>query len=264
MLHANTVVAAIRLLSLWRGRLEVSRISVDEASLNLVRRQRRAAGTWIHFFVPQPRATPMLRKEWRPPLPYLEATNSRINIKKGIEKLPFSLVNADIAFWQENAGDWRAAAAGPTRAHGCKSRSCGHGDRATRGQDAPCCRSKPDADSSRARLAGSATWPAEPADRWLRPRLARRSDRRNAIGRHGRNSAGEDPPYARLASIVQSSHPPRRSISMPIAALSITMSAVPSRSFLAIRPWATGTSRLQAISREMLHRSSQWKFSVSR
>src|SRR6185437_4090172 len=35
VLHANTVTAAIRLLSLWRGRLEISRISVDEASLNL-------------------------------------------------------------------------------------------------------------------------------------------------------------------------------------------------------------------------------------
>src|SRR5580692_9844786 len=36
VLHANTVTASIRLLSLWRG-LEISRISVDEASLNLVR-----------------------------------------------------------------------------------------------------------------------------------------------------------------------------------------------------------------------------------
>ena len=42
-----------------------------------------------------------------PPLPYLEATNSRINIKNGLEKLPFSLVNADLSFWQENPGDWR-------------------------------------------------------------------------------------------------------------------------------------------------------------
>ena len=37
VLHANTVTASIRLLSLWRGRLEIGRISVDEASLNLVR-----------------------------------------------------------------------------------------------------------------------------------------------------------------------------------------------------------------------------------
>src|SRR5580692_4887851 len=43
VLHANTVVASIRLLSLWRGRLEVSRLSVDDASLNLV---RDSAGRW--------------------------------------------------------------------------------------------------------------------------------------------------------------------------------------------------------------------------
>src|ERR1017187_2212107 len=43
VLHANTVTASFRLLSLWRGRLEISRISVDEASLNLVRTE---AGRW--------------------------------------------------------------------------------------------------------------------------------------------------------------------------------------------------------------------------
>ncbi len=37
LLHANTVIASIRLLSLWRGELEIGSISVDEASLNLVR-----------------------------------------------------------------------------------------------------------------------------------------------------------------------------------------------------------------------------------
>ena len=31
VLHANSVTAAIRILPLWRGRLEISRISVDEA-----------------------------------------------------------------------------------------------------------------------------------------------------------------------------------------------------------------------------------------
>jgi len=106
VLHANTVVAAIRLLSLWRGRLEVSRLSVDEASLNLVRNN---AGHWNldpFFRTATARNTDVLQGI-APPLPYLEATNSRINIKKGIEKLPFSLVNSDIAFWQESAGAWR-------------------------------------------------------------------------------------------------------------------------------------------------------------
>jgi uncharacterized protein involved in outer membrane biogenesis len=37
VLHASTVIASIRLLALWRGRLEIGTISVDDASLNLVR-----------------------------------------------------------------------------------------------------------------------------------------------------------------------------------------------------------------------------------
>ena len=41
------------------------------------------------------------------PFPYLEATDSRINIKNGVEKLPYSLVNADVSFWQDSPGEWR-------------------------------------------------------------------------------------------------------------------------------------------------------------
>ena len=37
VLHANEVSASIRLLALFRGRVEIGKISVDEASLNLVR-----------------------------------------------------------------------------------------------------------------------------------------------------------------------------------------------------------------------------------
>ena len=104
VLHANTVTASIRLLSLWRGRLEISRIGVDEASLNLVRTRE---GRWnldpiFHTAAGQSHGAQPGRA-----LPYLEATNSRINIKNGLEKLPFSLMNADLSFWQENPGDWR-------------------------------------------------------------------------------------------------------------------------------------------------------------
>jgi AsmA family len=107
VLHANTVTASIRLFPLWRGKLQISRISVDEASLNLV---RTSAGRWnLDSFLRtaatraqsgQDPARPM-------PLPYLEATNSRVNIKEGVEKLPFSLVNADLSFWQDTPGQWR-------------------------------------------------------------------------------------------------------------------------------------------------------------
>ena len=107
LLHANTVRAAIRLFSLWRGRLEISRISVDEASLNLVRTGdghwnldpifRNAAGSQSVGAAANRAIS----------LPYLEATNSRVNIKRGSEKLPYSLIDADVSFWQENSGDWR-------------------------------------------------------------------------------------------------------------------------------------------------------------
>jgi len=105
-LHANTVTASIRLLSLWRGRLEIDTISVDEASLNLVRNDD---GRWnldslFHTAAVKTGQGPTAHAAV---LPYLQATNSRINIKKGVEKLPYSLVNTDISFWQPNPEDWR-------------------------------------------------------------------------------------------------------------------------------------------------------------
>lgn len=107
VLHANKVVATIRLLALFRGRIEIDKISVDEASLNLV---RAAPGEWnldplFRTAAAQTGTAPGTHRV--APLPYLEATDSRIDFKNGVEKLPFSLVNADLSFWQENSGEWR-------------------------------------------------------------------------------------------------------------------------------------------------------------
>jgi AsmA family len=115
VLKANTVTASIRLLSLWRGRLEISKVSVDEASLNIVRTDE---GRWnldpIFRTAAQSQTseteqgTAPAEARHRPiPLPYLEATSLRINFKRGAEKLPFSLVDSDLSFWQEQPGDWR-------------------------------------------------------------------------------------------------------------------------------------------------------------
>src|ERR1035437_4662830 len=113
VLHANSVTASIRLLSLWRGRLEIDTISVDEASLNLV---RTAPGRWnLDSLLRTATAQAQTAAASAEPgnlgkpvkLPYLVATNSRINIKNGAEKLPFSLLNADLSFWQQSPGDWR-------------------------------------------------------------------------------------------------------------------------------------------------------------
>jgi hypothetical protein len=113
ILHANTVTASIRLLSLWRGRMEIGTISVDEASLNVVRTMQGYWNLDPLFRTAAAKAQPALgatvagRKQRAIPLPYLEATNSRINFKHGAEKLPFSLVETDLSFWQEQPGDWR-------------------------------------------------------------------------------------------------------------------------------------------------------------
>ncbi len=113
ILHANTVTASIRLLSLWRGRMEIGTISVDEASLNVVRTPQ---GSWnldplFRTAAAKSQAAPAGAgagdRRRAIPLPYLEATNSRINFKRGAEKLPFSLVATDLSFWQEQPGDWR-------------------------------------------------------------------------------------------------------------------------------------------------------------
>jgi hypothetical protein len=108
LLHASTVSASIRIASLFRGHLEIGRISVDEASLNLVRARnghwnldplfRTAAGHAVSGAAPARRSVV---------LPYLEATNSRINLIEGTEKLPFSLLNTDLSLEQERPGEWR-------------------------------------------------------------------------------------------------------------------------------------------------------------
>jgi hypothetical protein len=109
-LHATSVVAALRLSSLWRGRLEVSRISLDEANLNLV---KKGTGEWsigpVLLRASQiPNAPTGARHvSSRPRFPYIEATNARIDFKDGAEKKPFSLMNAEFSMWQANADEWR-------------------------------------------------------------------------------------------------------------------------------------------------------------
>ena len=107
VLHAGTVVASIRLLGLMRGHVEIGKISVEDASLNLVRVR---PGQWNLdplFRTAAERTGSSSGARRVPSWPYLEATDSRIDFKNGAEKLPFSLVNADLSFWQESSGEWR-------------------------------------------------------------------------------------------------------------------------------------------------------------
>ncbi len=100
ILHSDSVVAYPRLLSLWRGRLEVSRIHFDDASLNLVRDPN---GTWNFASVLVQAAhipnapTGQLHAGSVPRFPYIEAENTRINFKQGNEKKPLSFLNSDLS-----------------------------------------------------------------------------------------------------------------------------------------------------------------------
>ncbi len=112
ILHANTVDASLRLLSLWRGKLEISRISLDEASLNLVRTDQgrwnmdalfRSASTSVGQSAGAGGAGTSAGKHR---FPTIVAKNSRVNFKRGIEKLPYSLTNADLSLSSNGDGSW--------------------------------------------------------------------------------------------------------------------------------------------------------------
>jgi hypothetical protein len=100
ILHSDSVVAYLRLLSLWRGRLEVSRIHFDDASLNLVR-ERDGGWNFASVLVQAahiPNAPTGQRHAGSAPrFPYIEAENTRINFKEGTEKKPLSFLNSDLS-----------------------------------------------------------------------------------------------------------------------------------------------------------------------
>ena len=109
VLRAQEVTALLRLSSLLRGRMEISRLSLTEPSLNLVRRED---GRWnIENFLErtaQIAAAPTGKaaSERRPAFPYIEADRGRINFKFGPEKKPFAITDAKYAFWQDSENSW--------------------------------------------------------------------------------------------------------------------------------------------------------------
>ena len=110
LLRAPSVTVSLRIASLWRGRLEVSRIDLDNASLNLVRDTR---GQWNFGSLliqaaripnaptAQRHATAALR------FPYIEFRSARINFKAGLEKKSFSFLNSDLSIWLAEPDQWR-------------------------------------------------------------------------------------------------------------------------------------------------------------
>ncbi len=111
MIRAQEVFAAIRLRSLFRGRLEIAKLSATDPSINLVRNEQ---GRWnlaslIERNAQIPAApTQKSASERRPAFPYLEATGARINFKIGPEKKSYALTDGDVALWQDSENSWGA------------------------------------------------------------------------------------------------------------------------------------------------------------
>jgi AsmA protein len=116
ILRAGEVHATLRIGSLWRKRVEVSRISLSAGdagvapSVNLV---HRADGRWnidglllqASHIEAAPTAQPFAGSA--PRFPYVEATDARVNLKLDQEKTPFSLTDADFALWLPGPHQWR-------------------------------------------------------------------------------------------------------------------------------------------------------------
>jgi len=109
MLRADHVTAALRVSSLFRGRIEIARLSLTEPSLNLVRNRD---GHWnLESLLERAAKTPVAptskaRTELRPGFPYIEADRGRINFKFGQEKKPYALTLADFGLWQDSENAW--------------------------------------------------------------------------------------------------------------------------------------------------------------
>ncbi len=110
MLTSEEVTASLRTSSLWRGRLEIAKLSFKYPSLNLVRdeHERWNLESLLNTAKQVPSApTTKKQAETRPRFPYIESDSGRINLKIGMEKKAFALVDADFAFWQESENQWK-------------------------------------------------------------------------------------------------------------------------------------------------------------
>ena len=110
IIRANSVRATLRLTSLWRKRVEFSKISFTEPSVNLVHLPN---GKWnLESILAQASRieaapTAQAKAGATPRFPYIEATGARLNLKQGLEKTPLSLTEAEFALWLPNPQEWR-------------------------------------------------------------------------------------------------------------------------------------------------------------
>lgn len=111
LVRAPDVTAWIRVGGLLRGRIEISSLSLSEASLNLTRNEH---GKWnLEDLIERTSHTALAptsasRQQYRASFPYIQATKARINFKIGSEKTHFALTDAEFALWQDSADTWGA------------------------------------------------------------------------------------------------------------------------------------------------------------
>ena len=108
-LKAPEVVLEPSLISLWRGRFEISKVEISNASVNLVRnadRRWNISSILLQASHVHSAPTGNAHAGQAPRFPYIEATGTRINIKRGLEKLPYSLLNADFSMWLADPNTW--------------------------------------------------------------------------------------------------------------------------------------------------------------
>ncbi|WP_263383039.1 AsmA family protein [Granulicella arctica] len=113
--RASEVRATLRISSLWRRRIEFTRISFTDPSINLV---RTSAGKWnlegILLQAARINAAPtaQTRSSAAPRFPYIEATGARLNLKLDQEKTPISLTEAEVALWLNTPQQWQLRLSG--------------------------------------------------------------------------------------------------------------------------------------------------------
>ncbi len=119
LLRAPQVIVFLRFSSLWNQRLEVSRINLENASVNLA---RDPSGHWnlasLLLQASRTNTAPTAQRHASaaPRFPYIEFSTARINFKEGAEKKAFSFLNADASVWLADPDQWRIRfAAQPAR-----------------------------------------------------------------------------------------------------------------------------------------------------
>lgn len=109
ILRADEVTASLRLTSLWRGRLEIAKLSFDTPSLNLARDERglwNFGGSLKQAATVAAAPTSEKRTQAAPRFPYIEASDARVNFKFGQTKQAIALVETDFSLWLASENHW--------------------------------------------------------------------------------------------------------------------------------------------------------------